>query len=40
MHSNHEVAEAARREQLKEYVRKQGLAVRYYQDYGWDAVEL
>ena len=40
MHSSHEVAEAARREQLKEYVRQQGLAVRCYQDYGWDAVEL
>lgn len=40
MHSNHDVNEAARKEQLKEYVRQNGLAIRYYQDYGWDAVEL
>ena len=40
IHSHHEVSEAARKEQLKEYVRQNGLAIRYYQDYGWDAVEL
>ena len=40
MHSNQDVREAVRHEQLKEYVRRNGLAVHYYQDYGWDAVEL
>ena len=40
MHSNQDVREAVRQEQLKEYVRRNGLAVHYYQDYGWDAVEL
>ena len=27
-------------EQLGDYVRRQGLNIRYYQDYGWPAVEL
>lgn len=40
MHSNQDVREAVRHEQLKEYVRRNGLAVHYYQDYGWDAVAL
>ena len=40
MHSNHDVAETVRKEQLGEYVRRHGLSVRYYQDYGWEAVEL
>ena len=40
MHSNEAVREAVRREQLGEYVRRHGLNVRYYQDYGWPAVEL
>ena len=40
MHSNQDVREAVRHEQLKEYVRRNGLAVHYYQDYGWDAVVL
>ena len=40
MHSNDEVREAVRREQLGEYVKKNGLSLRYYQDYGWPAVEL
>lgn len=40
MHSNQDVREAVRQEQLKEYVRRNGLSVRYYQDYGWDAVAL
>ena len=40
MHSNHDVSKAARKEQLKEYVLQNGLTIRFYQDYGWDAVEL
>ena len=40
MHSNQNVREAARKEQLEEYVRLNQLPVRYYQDYGWPAVEL
>lgn len=40
MHSNEQVREAVRREQLAEYVKQNGLPYRYYQDYGWPAVEL
>lgn len=40
MHSRQEVREAVRKEQLQEYVRRHELPVRYYQDAGWDAVEL
>lgn len=40
IHSNHEVYQAARKEQLREYVKQHQLAVRYYQDYGWPPVEL
>lgn len=40
MHSNQEVREAVRREQLQEHVKNHGLKVRYYQDYGRPAVEL
>lgn len=40
MHSNQEVREAVRREQLHEYVERNGLGCRYYQDYGWPAVAL
>jgi hypothetical protein len=40
MNSNPDVREAARKEQLGEYVKHQKLNVRYYQDFGWDAVEL
>ena len=40
MHSNEQVREAVRREQLGEYVKQNGLPYRYYQDYGWPAVEL
>lgn len=39
-HSNHDSAEALRKEQLGEYIRRHNLAAHYYQDYGWDAVEL
>lgn len=40
MHSNGEVREAVRREQLQQDVERFGLKVRYYQDYGWPAVDL
>lgn len=40
MHSNQDVREAVRKEQMKEYVKQHGLNVRYYQDFGWDAVAL
>lgn len=40
MHSNEAVREAVRKEQLQEYVKNYNLAVRYYQDFGWPAVEL
>lgn len=40
MHSNEQVREAVRKEQLSEYVKQNGLPYRYYQDYGWPAVEL
>lgn len=38
--SNHDNREAARQLQLREYIRRNNLDVRYYQDYGWPAVEL
>ena len=37
MHSNEQVREAVRREQLGEYVKQNGLSVSFYQDYGWPA---
>lgn len=40
MHSKQDVRETARKEQLREYVFRHKLNIRYYQDYGWDAVEL
>ena len=40
MHSNDDVREAVRQEQLQQYVKQHGLKVKCYQDYGWDAVEL
>ena len=40
MHSNREVREAIRQEQLSEYVQAQNLPYRYYRDYGWPAVKL
>lgn len=40
MHSNEQVREAVRKEQLSEYVKQNGLPYRYYQDYGWPTVEL
>ncbi|MBO7437995.1 MAG: hypothetical protein J6T97_09330 [Bacteroidaceae bacterium] len=40
MHSNQDVREAVRREQLGEYVKRYNLKISYYKDYGWDAVKL
>ncbi len=40
MHSNQDVREAVRKEQLKQYVLTHNLTVRCYQDYGWQPVEL
>lgn len=40
MHSNADVREAVRKEQLGEYIRRHNLPARYYQDFGWQAVEL
>ena len=40
VHASEQVREAVRREQLKEYAKRNNLNVRYYQDYGWPAVEL
>lgn len=40
MHSNQNIREAVRKEQMSDYVRRRGLAVRYYQDFGWPAQEL
>ena len=39
VHSSEALREAVRRGQLSEYVKKNNLTVRYYQDYGWPAVE-
>lgn len=40
MHSNQDVREAVRQEQMMEYIRQNGLGIHHYQDYGWDAVSL
>ena len=40
MHSNADVREAVRKEQLGEYIHRHNIPARYYQDYGWPAVEL
>ena len=40
MHSNADVREAVRQEQLRDYIRIHQLPVRFYQDYGWPPVEL
>ena len=40
IHSNSNVRDAARKEQLLDYVRRHQLNIRYYQDYGWPAVAL
>ena len=40
MNSNQEVREAARKEQLQDYVKQHKLNIHYYQDWGWPAVAL
>lgn len=40
MHSSEQVREAVRQEQLLQYVQRNNLSVKFYQDFGWDAVEL
>ena len=40
MHSNQDVREAVRQEQLQQYVQRHSLKVKCYQDYGWEAVEI
>lgn len=40
MHSSQDVREAVRQEQLLLYVQRNDLSVKFYQDFGWDAVEL
>lgn len=40
MHSNADVREAVRQEQLGEYIRCYNIPARYYKDYGWPAVKL
>lgn len=40
MHSNENVREAVRQEQLREYIKKHNLDIHYYQDYGWPVVKL
>jgi len=40
MHANQDVREAVRQEQLREYILRHDLDIRYYQDYGWPAVAL
>ena len=40
MNSNQDVREAARKEQLQEYVSRNQLNIHYYQDFGHDAVKL
>ena len=40
MHANEHVREAVRREQLLDYIQLHDLSIRYYQDFGWNAVAL
>lgn len=40
MHANPTVREAVRQEQLSDYVKRNNIKVKYYQDYGWPAVAL
>ena len=37
---NHDVRNSVRKEELKEYIKRNGLKIRYYKDFGWPAVEL
>ncbi|MBR0262511.1 MAG: hypothetical protein IJQ60_13975 [Prevotella sp.] len=40
IHSNERIREEVRKSQLRYYVKEHGLNVKFYQDYGWPAVEL
>lgn len=40
IHSNERIREEVRKSQLRYYVKEHGLNVKYYQDYGWPAVDL
>ncbi|MBR1625868.1 MAG: hypothetical protein IJ681_01855 [Bacteroidales bacterium] len=40
IHSNERIREEVRKSQLRYYVKKHGLNVKFYQDYGWPVVEL
>jgi hypothetical protein len=40
IHSNQDVREAYRKEAIQNYCKSNGLDVRYYQDYGWPAVDI
>ena len=40
IHANDRIREEVRKIQLREYVREHGLNVKFYQDYGWPAIEL
>ncbi|MBO7120621.1 MAG: hypothetical protein J6W03_09935 [Bacteroidaceae bacterium] len=40
MHGSDDLREAVRREQLQQYIQQHQLDVKYYQDFGWDAVPL
>ena len=40
MHADHEVYQAARKQQLQEYMKQHWLDIHYYQDYGWPTVKL
>ena len=40
IYSNHDVQETVRQYQLRKYIHKHNLPFKYYQDFGWQAVEL
>lgn len=40
IHSNDRIREEVRKSQLRYYVQEHGMNVKFYQDYGWPAVEL
>ncbi len=40
IHSNQDIREANRNLQLRNYLRRHAISARYYQDYGWPAVEI
>jgi hypothetical protein len=40
IHSNQDVRDAARKEAIRNYCRRNKIEAKYYQDYGWPAVEI